>query len=62
MEHQLTTTEIDKKLNIPGFLGTFAYDEVPELPKRLRNFSIVGNVDPSSKPGSHWIAIVFKMI
>ena len=60
MEHQLTTTEIDAKLEVAGYLGTFACDELPENPKDLTSFSFVVNVDPSNEPGSHWLAVVFK--
>ena len=60
MDHQLNTLAIDDKLQIPGFLGTFACDEIPKKPKKVANFSLVVNVDPADKPGSHWIGIIFS--
>ena len=59
MDHQLNTLQIDEKLQIPGFLGTFACDEIPKKPRKDANFSLVVNVDPAKEPGSHWIAIIF---
>ena len=59
MDRQLKTTDIDKKLSqVEGFLGAFAYDEIPRTP--TDRFSFVVNDDPSTKPGSHWIAVIFK--
>ena len=60
MQRALTTIEINAKLrNVEGFLGTYASDEIPPKPD-LKTFSIVVNVDSSRKPGSHWIALVYK--
>lgn len=53
----MDTTEIDKKLaNVPGFIGAFAYDQLP--PNSTNDFSLVLNTDPSHLPGEHWLAIV----
>lgn len=40
----------------PRFGGVYASDRLPEIPQY--NAYIV-NLDPASKPGSHWIAIYF---
>ena len=59
MDQQLKTTDIDNKLSqVDGFLGAFAYDEIPQTP--MDGFSMVVNDEPSTEPGSHWIAIVLK--
>ena len=59
MDRQLNTTDLDKKLSkVDGFLGAFAYDEIPAKP--TDGFSLVVNDDPSTQPGSHWIAVIFK--
>jgi hypothetical protein len=38
------------------FLGCFASDKLPENPPV--NSSLIANIDPSTKPGSHWIALL----
>ena len=54
----LDTLEINNKINVSSFLGTYAFDELPEPPKE--DFSVVVNTEPSTEPGEHWLAIVFK--
>ena len=57
----MNTLQLDKKVSVPGFLGAFAYDELPEKPDgATMMFSLIINVDPSNLPGSHWIALVYK--
>ena len=41
----------------PAFLGVFAIDKVPPVVKKARNVKLIVNLDPSNKPGSHWVAI-----
>ena len=54
----MDTMEIDKKISVPGFLGTFAYDALP--PRKDEDFSLVINTEVASEPGAHWIALVKK--
>ena len=39
------------------FGGVLALDE---LPSRPRNMAYIINLDPSTEPGSHWVAIFFE--
>ena len=54
----MNTLQIDDKISVPGFLGAFAYDELPE--KNQDNFSLVINTEVGSKPGDHWVALIKK--
>ena len=54
----LDTLEINNKLHVPNFLGTYAFDELPAPPRE--DFSVVVNTEASTEPGDHWLAIVFK--
>jgi hypothetical protein len=40
----------------PAFLGVFALDRVPPIIKK-GNVKLIINLDPATKPGSHWVAI-----
>ena len=53
----MNTTEIDRFVRGDDacrgiFQGVFSADTLPEKPRLL-----VGNTDPSDKPGNHWIAV-----
>ena len=49
----LTTSEVNNLLEyIPGFLGTYAKDEIPKLKP---GSSVVVNLHESFQPGSHWV-------
>lgn len=49
----LTTEEVNEILKpIPGFIGTFPKDEIPDLKP---GSSIVVNLHDSFQPGSHWV-------
>ena len=54
----MDTMEIDKKISVPGFLGAFAYDDLPA--RRDDNFSLVINTEAETEPGDHWVALVKK--
>ena len=54
----MDTTQINKKISVPGFLGTFGYDHLP--PRKEEDFSLVINTEVTSEPGAHWIALVKK--
>ena len=55
----MNTLEIDAVLrNIPGFLGAFPYNELPQRPRE--DFSVVINTDSDKEPGAHWIALIRK--
>ena len=54
----LMTSDLDGVMKKdPAFLGVFAIDKVPPVVKRARNVKLIVNLDPSNKPGSHWVAI-----
>ena len=42
--------------NDPSFLGVFALDKVPPKIKKW-NVKLIINLDPATKPGSHWVDI-----
>ena len=48
--------KILKKAMGPNFVGVFPSDQLPE-PTKQKPFGMVVNLDPSTKPGSHWVAI-----
>ncbi len=50
--------QIDEKISVPGFLGTFGYDELPT--RKDGNFSLIVNTEVSTEPGDHWVALVQK--
>ena len=54
----MDTLELNRKVTVTGFLGTFAYDEIPEKPKDTK-FSLIINTSPSNTDGDHWIALVY---
>lgn len=39
------------------FLGVFPSDKLPKLKHLVTKTGLIANLDPSSKPGSHWVAI-----
>ena len=56
----LNTIQIDNKLeNVNGFLGAYAYDEIPSKPKK-KLFSLVVNTSSSHEPGDHWLVLVYR--
>lgn len=62
----LWTTDIEKVMQAyPEFKGVIARDEINTLlPKVEHNkpFAFIINLDPSSKPGSHWVAVYIDPI
>ena len=52
----LTSELYDVMKRDPSFLGVFAIDKVPPVVKP-GNVKMIINLDPASKPGSHWVAI-----
>ena len=55
----ISTLEIDEKLRtVPGFLGAFPFDELPDRP--TGDFSVIVNTEPGTEPGNHWIPIICK--
>ena len=55
----LNTKQIDKAISrVPGFLGAYPFDELPE--KVQGDFSLVINTEVSTMPGDHWLALVQK--
>ena len=54
----MNTLDIDTKVDLPNFLGAFAYNEIPNIPND--DFSLVINTDDSESPGDHWIPILRK--
>ena len=55
----MDTSQLDKKITAPGFLGAFAYDKIPIKPDS-EAFSVILNTDPETEPGDHWIALIYK--
>ena len=55
----MDTIQIDKRINAPGFLGTFPYDEIPQKPAS-DTFSLVINTESSQEPGDHWLVLLYK--
>jgi hypothetical protein len=54
----MDTLDLDKKVTARGFLGAFAYDEIPQRTND-DHFSLIVNTSPSSESGDHWLAIVY---
>ena len=54
---QLDTLDFSD-IKTSGFLGAFAFDELPRLTKK--KWSVIVNTAPKSDEGEHWIAIVRK--
>ena len=56
-EKELTTKDLSNWLGkIPNFLGVFPCDKIPSFNFTKPKFIII-NIDSSSQPGSHWIAV-----
>ena len=55
----MDTLQIDKKIGVPGFLGAFPYDEIPQNPES-DEFSLVINTESSKEPGDHWLVLLYK--
>jgi hypothetical protein len=54
---------IDCMAKVPSFIGCVASDQFPQLLSRIRPHTKIGfisNIDPSSKGGSHWVAIALN--
>lgn len=55
----MDTIELDDVLSsVSGFIGAFACDQLPPIPKK--DFSVVINTDPSNLPGDHWLTLIRK--
>lgn len=51
----MDTLQIDRALDkVPGFLGAFPFNELPDKPSS--DFSVIVNTDAG--PGDHWLALV----
>lgn len=49
-----SSTGIDARCSVlPGWAGAFPADQIPKNP---RGKCFIANYDPSTKPGSHWVA------
>ena len=55
----MDTLQIDNKITVPGFLGAFPYNELPEKPKSDM-FSLVINTESSKEQGEHWLVLLYK--
>lgn len=55
----MNNNQIDKLIKSSSYLGSFAYDEIPEIP--TTDFSLVINTEPATQPGEHWVALVKKL-
>ena len=56
---QLSWTLSDDKFTKPSFRGVYAIDEIKSIKSLSYPSSFVINLDPSYKPGSHWVAVYF---
>ena len=56
----MNSSQIHQSLNhLPGFIGVYASDQLSSI-KKIDNFSLVVNTDPSHLSGRHWVAIVVR--
>jgi len=54
----LSTSHINKYMeDTKGFVGTFPRDMLVKVPASDSPFGFVMNLDPSTKKGSHWVAV-----
>lgn len=54
----MNTTQIEKVFEKnKRFLGVFPSDRVPSLKRFSTEKGLIVNLDPASKPGSHWVAL-----
>jgi hypothetical protein len=58
----MESTVIDRVLerNCAIFHGVFASDNLPNVSSLHRPLVLVANLDPKSRPGSHWICMYFN--
>lgn len=54
MTYDTTLTKLGKELFGNKYIGTFSYDELPELDNK--ECAII-NTDEANKPGVHWLAV-----
>ena len=59
----LSTTQIEKRAHLDGVLSTIWLGVFPtdRLPSRITQYprGLVGNTDPSTQTGTHWVAMYF---
>ena len=55
----MNTSQLNAIITAPGFMGAFAFDELPKQPT-TELFSLVVNTSSSSEPGDHWLALVYR--
>ena len=53
--HQLRQIFSEK----PDFIGVFPSDQIPPVQPSSRVKCLIVNLDPSNKPGSHWVALSY---
>ena len=46
-----------KDLNSKSFIGTYPINKIPKLSNYKKKISLIVNLDPSFKKGSHWVSI-----
>ena len=57
MDFTLKIVWLDSRLVVwVRWLGTFARDELPDLPLKSRPWIFIMNTDPTDQPGTHWLA------
>ena len=58
MRKQLDSEEIRKALElVPGFLGVFPINKIPQNVPSHCVLSFVANLQPDNLPGNHWVAV-----
>ena len=57
MLSQLNTHELRALMaGEPNFIGVFPIDSLPQV-RHKKPLKLIVNLDPSTQPGSHWVAI-----
>jgi len=61
-QRKMDENEINAALNnVPGYLGTFAMDELRDLKIRIFPSYLIVNLDKRGNEGTHWIAIALYL-
>lgn len=61
MKRALYTNELDTfgKCHVKNYLGTFAFDQLPER-VQLPQAALIVNTEPIAEAGQHWLAMLFR--
>jgi len=57
-DRSLTNLQIEGRMKrVPGWLGVFSRDTLPDLSRQKAPWSLVFNLQTSKEAGSHWVAM-----